>query len=403
MNMIDTHLRNIYDDLVELLEKEDYKPAHANSLFKGPWGALLFLFYYEQFEAPEEDKAAALLEKVYQRYTPEEDTNFSFCNGHTGPFWLLDHLNRHEFLDMDIDYIINDFIGETILQSKYHLDWKNYDFLHGSIGICHFLISWANRLDVQEHLEYFVNALWEIGRETPKGRSLPIFFSYEKTDAEYQDAFSLAHGSCAAMIVVAKIYQAGIAKEACEKLVHATIDFVLQHKLPVTDTSMTGMYPSILDGKYSSYNSRLAWCYGDLNVAWMLWYCGKTFGQEHWKNEALNIMRYSVRRDTNETAGVVDNCLCHGTSGIAAFYRKFWFETKEQLFLDTANHWYRKAVENISFDEQKAQHGIKVWLGKDKQWDYCWDLLDGGAGVGLAVLSLKHNTPLHWDECFLLS
>lgn len=403
MNMIATQLRNIYNDLIPLLDQQKYDPDISSSLFKGPWGALLFMFYYEQYADQEADNAVALLQKIYAGYTPHEGLNYSFCSGHTGPFWLLEHLSRHEFLEMDLDGLTAEFISTTIEQSRFHLQWKNFDFLHGSIGMCNFLLPFSAREEVHTHLVFFADQLMAASRLTPFGRSLPIFYTHEQPAGTYVDAFSLAHGSCAALILLAKIYKAGIAEKICRQLITECIPFILQHKIPVSGNGLHAMYPAILDGKPSNTNSRLAWCYGDLNVAWTLWYCGKTLDEKSWMSEALEIMRYNTRRLTNETAGVIDNCICHGSSGIAAFYRKFWFETGEQSFYDCAAHWQQKAVELIVFSEEEGKHGIRVWQGKDKLWDYSWDLLDGGSGVGLSLLSHLQDHPLPWDECFLLS
>ncbi|PSL48027.1 lanthionine synthetase-like protein [Chitinophaga niastensis] len=401
MNNTTSQLQHIYNDMILLLSHDKYDPGYSNSLFKGPWGGLLFMFYYEQYVDEQADNAAALLEKLYTAYAPEEGSNYSFCSGHTGPFWLLDHLNRHEFLDINVDDLAADFITSAIVQSNFHIANKNFDFLHGSAGICNFLLSFTKRTDVVAHLEHFVHTITELSEMTDKGRSLPFFFTHDKPQGIYVNSFSLAHGSCAVLIILAKIYEAGIAREACKQLIAESITFILHHKNKVTAASLHALYPAILDGKSSS--SRLSWCYGDLNVAIALWHCGKTLAEKSWMDDAINIMYYNIRRDTDETAGIMDNCICHGSGGIAAFYRKFWFETNDMAFYKCATHWHKRAVEKISFSEDGSQHGIKVWQGKDKQWDYSWDLLDGGSGVGLSLLSHLHQQPLSWDECFLLS
>lgn len=398
-----SQLAHMYNDLVSLLDKAEYDPGQSNSLFKGPWGALLFMFYYEQYVDDKADNAAALLEKIYAGYSPEEGLNYSFCSGHTGPFWLLDHLNRHQFVEMDMDYLASDFITATIAQSAYHIECKNFDFLHGSIGMCNFLLGFTGRADVKAHLEYFVTTLFAASKMTDKGRSLPIFYTHEEPAGEFVDAFSLAHGSCSALILLAKIYQAGIATAMCQQLITESISFILQHKIERAPDSLAALYPAILDGNYAGANSRLSWCYGDLNVAICLWQCGKVLSEKSWMEEALYIMHYNTARVTDEAAGIVDNCICHGASGIAAFYRKFWFETKDPAFYTCAAYWHNRTMEKISFSEDGSKHGIKVWQGKDKQWDYSWDLLDGGSGVGLSILSHLQDHPLAWDECFLIS
>ncbi|WP_161596905.1 lanthionine synthetase LanC family protein [Chitinophaga vietnamensis] len=401
MNPVPLPLQQLYHDLVQLLREERFDADYANSLFKGPWGALLFMFYYEQYADPTADNATALLEKIYEQYSIEEDSSYAFCSGHTGPFWLLDHLNRHGFLEMDMQYLADDFVTATIVQSRDHLDHLNFDFLHGSSGMCNFLLHYSARPDVAAHLQEFVNAMMLHSKMTAHGRSLPLFYTHEKPVGTFVDAFSLAHGSCSILIILAKIYQAGIAQEQCRQLLLESFPFILHHKNTPAEGSFQALFPAILDGH--SINSRLSWCYGDLNVALALWRCGQAINMPAWQEEAKAIMHYNICRNTDEAAGILDNCICHGSGGIAAFYRKFWFETGDIAFYHCASHWQRQAVEKISFDEEGRKHGIKVWQGKDKQWDYAWDLLDGGAGVGLSMLSHLHDTPLAWDECFLLS
>src|ERR1041384_2138707 len=124
----------------------------------------------------------------------------------------------------------------------------------------------------------------------------------------------------------------------------------------------------------STHFSRLSWFYGDLNVALALWHCGKTFSNEDWKQKALHIMHYNIRRDSYEAAGIADSCLCHGAGGIAAFYRRFWQETQDTAFLDCALHWHQQTLAQTAFAGDETTHGIKVWAGDGEEWTYCWDL-----------------------------
>ncbi|MCW3465567.1 lanthionine synthetase LanC family protein [Chitinophaga nivalis] len=391
----------IYKDMVAMLQQKSYGQEYADSLFKGPWGALFYLFYYEQYVDDTENHAATFMEKLYEELDTEKNYAYSYCTGLTGPFWLLHHLNKHEFVDIDMDYLIPDFITAAILDSEAHIYSKNFDFLHGSAGICNLLVAYADRPEVRTHLEKFVAGLMDISVMTEKGRSLPVFFMMEVKADTGVDSFSLAHGSCSLLILLLKIHQAGIATDTCRQLVYESIPFIMNHKNEVKEDGTTALYPGILDGE-SDY-SRLSWCYGDFNVALALWYCGKYFQEEKWKQEALDIMHYSIKRDTDTTAGIVDTCLCHGSGGIAAFYRKFWYETNDIAFYHSAEHWHNITLDKLVFSEEANVHGVRAWQGKDKQWEYCWDLLDGSCGVGLALLSHDQQEPLPWDEFLLLS
>lgn len=397
-------LSQIHGDLLRLLE-HGRELGPAGNLFKGHWGTLFYMFYYEQFIDDSQDIAVPLLEELYNQLEAGPYSNYSFCNGLSGPFWLLQHLNKHEFIELDIDDISADFISAAIASSKIYLFQKNFDFLHGSAGICNLLVEFAHRADVRQHLGEFVRALDEFSIMTPQGRSIPMFFYHTDPPSETgTDAFSLAHGTCALQLILLKICKAGIAPELCRKLIYETMEFVLRHENKGMADTMFALFPSSLslDGSPSP-SSRISWCYGDVNVAYALWYCGKHFGEQQWTNKAVEIMYHSAKRNTFETGNVVDACICHGAGGNAAIFQRFWHETNDKVFYNCAEDWYKLAHDFISFSQDKSKYGIMTWQGKDDQWQYCWDILDGSAGTGLALISRQMAQPLPWDSFLLLS
>ncbi|HVI44507.1 MAG TPA: lanthionine synthetase LanC family protein [Chitinophaga sp.] len=391
----------IYRDIVKLLNQRTYSPDYKDSLFKGAWGALFYLFYYEQYIDDKENHAYTYLEQLYDEFDPAAMGNYSYCTGSTGPFWLLHHLNKHNFIDIDINDLTTDFMTAAMIDSECYLSHHDFDFLHGSAGICHFLLEFADRHDVREHLGKFVMALKERSYMTEKGRSMPVFFMLDPTAQKGIDAFSLAHGACSLQILLTKIFEAGIMQQTCKQLIEESMEFILSYKNPDSFTSLQALFPDKLDG-YPCYD-RLSWCYGDLSVAWSLWYCGKYFKEDRWMRQALEIMHHNRKRNTENTSGIVDTCLCHGSSGAATMYRRFWYETNDKGFYNCAIDWHQLALKKIVFPDENNIHGIKSWRRDDKQWDYCWDLLDGSCGVGLSLISHTHPAPLSWDEFLLLS
>lgn len=389
----------IYNDIVHFLEK-DNQNKDTLSLFKGKWGTLLYLFYYEQFCDHSQDNATPYLQELYGGIDNDFDQNYNYCTGLAGPFWLLYHLNKHGFLELDIEHISSDFILGAIAQSNHLIADSNFDFLHGSAGICNLLVEFANREDVKNHLSFFVQSLFKSSVQTDKGYSLPLFYYHtEPASKPGVDAFSLAHGTCALQIILMKIHRAGIEQDKCKKLIFESMAFILHHEN--AGGSGGPLFPAYLDGK--SCHSRVSWCYGDLNVAISLWQCGKYFNNESWKEKAIEILKYNTNRVSKELSGVLDVCLCHGAAGNAAMYMRMWDETKEPSFLKCATEWYKVAEEMLEFSKAENIHGIKVWQGKTEEWQYLWDLLDGSAGVGLALINQMQEEPLPWDEFMLLS
>lgn len=394
-------LTRIYQDHLRLLASKTYDPYFAESLLKGPWGVLLYLFYYERYVDNSAPCAGSWLQQLYSTLQPQPVAGYSYCNGTTGPFWLLHHLHKHHFIDIDINGLAEGYIPAAIAESEKCLSVQNFDFLHGSAGICHHLLDYTHHEAVRLHLEKFVTALAAASRMTANGRSLPVFVLFEKPVDAGVDTFSLAHGTCSLLILLSRACIAGIAPDTCRQLIRECIDFMWHHQNPRQPDTPHALFPGILDGR-APY-SRLSWCYGDFNVALALWQCGKTLQENTWQEHALDVMHYTLRRNTDQAAGIVDACLCHGSAGIAAFYRRFWYETGEPAFRTAADHWHQNTLQKVVFSDQPGIYGIRGWEGTDKQWEYCWDLLDGSSGIGLSLLSHITGNPLPWDEAFLLS
>ena len=394
--MTDSFVTRIYEDLVrcELPEKNQ-----TSGLFIGQWGVLFFIFYYEQFYDQSANKAIGLLEKLFGQLNESGYTNSTYCNGLTGPLWLLHHLSKYEFIDVDFENLIGDFPDIAILESRQHLHAKNYDFLHGSTGIVNFLVNLSQLKEVREHLNEYVQCLMQDTVLTKTGRSFPFFYFDESLLSEkHTEAIGMAHGTCSLQIILTKIHQIGIAQDTCKKLVYESIDYLLQHE---NKPKVASRFPFSCDEKGEV--SRLSWCYGDLCVALSLWHCGKHFKEEKWQLKAREILRSNLKRTNDDTSGVIDTCLCHGTAGNAVIYRWFWRETGEKAFFDCAEAWYKQTFDMIRFPEKPNMCGIHEWDGIHKKWQYNWTLLNGSAGVGLALLSRIVDLPLPWEDFLLIA
>ncbi len=393
-------LTRIYDDQLAFLEERSTEECNS-SLLCGDWGVLLFLFYYEHFFDPSQDNAAAVLQALYERLDEDGEAGYNFCNGLTGAFWILQHLNEQGLAELDLEELTSEFINVAIEESKEYLAAKNFDYLHGSAGIVNFLIPFAGTQEVRAHLELFVANLATISKATREGISLPVFNPIDEPGV-WIDSLSMAHGSCGLLIILARIHEAGIAKDECSRLIYGSVDFVRSQRIGQKEEVSVfapSLYPNTLDGK--SNWSRVSWCYGDLSVALALWHCGQYFKEGKWTAEALDILQYNTNRIGEQNTGINDSCFCHGAAGAAVIYRKFWQETGIQAFYDFSEYWYQYLLNDTSLAEHRLQKGVKVAAGGS--WLYRSDLLNGSAGVGLALLSRLHEKPLAWYDCFLIS
>jgi lantibiotic modifying enzyme len=385
----------IYEDILHMLSENDN--YNQTNLFAGKWGTLLYLFYYEKYHDGSQSRAGEYLESLYEQLDTSS-SNFAYCTGLSGPVWLLSHLSRHGFIDIDLEELTADFIEGAIAQSEHYLSQEDVDFLHGSGGICYLLLDFAHRKDVRAHLHLFVDKLASMSVPAVSGRSFPTF--HPLGDATGIDAFSLAHGTCAHQLILLRIHQLGIQQDLCAELIQESMRFILAHQNANPDRK-SALFPASLNGK--STQSKVSWCYGDLNVGFALWRCGQYFNNTVWKDKALEVFRYNTGRNCLESAVVSDVCFCHGTAGNAAMYLRIAKETGDPQSMQCALDWYQLTEKMLVFPKEEGQHGVEVWRGDEEQWQYDYGILNGSAGVGLALLNQITGQALPWDELFLLA
>jgi len=70
-------------------------------------------------------------------------------------------------------------------------------------------------------------------------------------------------------------------------------------------------------------------------------------------------------------------------------------------FKKAADYWFAQTLKMSTFADGLA--GYKTWYGKEKGWVNEYNLLEGIAGIELALMSYYYEVEPTWDECLLLS
>jgi hypothetical protein len=103
----------------------------------------------------------------------------------------------------------------------------------------------------------------------------------------------------------------------------------------------------------------------------------------------------------HEHAGVVDGGMCHGAAGLAHIYNRLGRATGHQGALESARHWFRHLFTLARPGEGVG--GFLMYRGNETpQWAPDLGLLNGGAGIGLALLGAVSSVEPSWDQSMLL-
>jgi lantibiotic modifying enzyme len=211
---------------------------------------------------------------------------------------------------------------------------------------------------------------------------------------------SLSHGMSSIISILSKLLKIEeINKGKTETLLRGTVQYILAQEI---DKDKYGSFFTnfALESTETVAKSRLAWCYGDLGIASVLYQAGKVLNKDSWINRSLEILLFAA---TQRKDSLDDAILCHGTAGIGHIFYRMWWNTKLPEFKEAADYWFKETLKMATFKDGLA--GFKALEMPDGKPTYVnkYGLLTGVAGIGLAMLTYYYELDPAWDECLLLS
>ncbi|MFV0329282.1 MAG: lanthionine synthetase C family protein [Dysgonomonas sp.] len=392
-NKIELKLHEIAECIFNKAEQQD--KLSSLGLYSGEFGVLLFLYHYSRYrndpryiniaESYTERLLNVLGDKIYIH---------TFCDGVSGVLFLFDYLKRMEFINIDISEtkgLLEDYI---IRGMRNDMKSKNYDFLHGVLGIGYYFLKTKSNNDIVMEVIDYLHATAEINSTTKTAK----WESLIDPDAAFRGYnISLAHGMAGIILFLCKSIEQKNQHTRVRELLEQSINYILKQKI---DCKEYGSYfPSFsIESSKELCGSRLAWCYGDLGVAYALWYAGHTINNKLWKKTGLDILLQSTRRLSQSESRIIDSGICHGTIGAVIIYRHMYLKTNNICFFDATNYWLKQTLDYAKFKDGFAGYKSHII----DRWANDYSLLTGISGVGLTFISYLNNDQQNWDEIFLL-
>jgi len=372
----------------------------ANGLYDGKFGILLFLYYYSKYSKNNDIKsftdkyAEVLLDRLWgQTQIP------TFCSGLSGILYLFVFLKEQNFIDIDIDDAEIEFNNYLTKGMDLFITGHNYDFMHGALGIGLYF----NKLKKNnQSISKFINFLYDIAEKNMANK----IFKWKSVLNENGDIgynIALSHGISSIVIFLSQAIENNIKHIKLPILLEGAVNYLLSQEI---DYQQHGSYfPSqALENKNANITkSRLAWCYGDLGIAYSIWYAGIVVNKKEWIDKGTNILLDSTKRKSLKDNYIVDAGLCHGSAGIAMIYNRMYTETKKPLFLEASNFWINQTLLFSNHIDGLSGYKTMRGIGNDIKYECDYSLLTGISGIGLMFVSYLMNDTQAWDEIFLLS
>ena len=389
-------IENLIDEIAEILG--EYKRTDDSiGLIAGSFSVALFLLYYSFMRETDkyQDNVNDILSEVFDTINKGEARE-SFCNGVAGVGWGMQHLVKQDLMEFDTHEFhegVSEYLHRCMIG---FIDKMNsYDYLHGAIGIGIYFLN-TNINQNEKYVEELIMLLEKYSikdGETVKWKSEVV-----GVGSVYN--FSMSHGMASILVFLTKAYKKNIARNKCLELINGTVNYLLSNKLDTKDFG--SIFPCYISVEGTLYESRLAWCYGDLGIGIAFWLAADATNNESLKQEAINIFMHATERTDLKKNGVVDAGICHGTAGIAHIFNRMYNYTGIERFKESSLYWLDHTLQMRTFPDGFA--GYKAWYSKDYGgWQCKSSLLDGIAGIGLVLMSSISDIEPQWDECLLLS
>ncbi|WP_299679528.1 lanthionine synthetase C family protein [uncultured Dokdonia sp.] len=374
-------------------------------VLSGSSGLALYHFYYNAYNPNEisEDAGSEIIASIVGSIN--EGYNFhTFCGGIAGAAWTIELLNELEFIEVDTDALLG--VLDDYLHHIMNLDEQEnfYDFLHGLIGIGYYFLKRFENTSSEELKKRYEKMLLEMISKldkTAKSSDNGVYWeSFLIRDEGLRGCnLSLSHGLSSIINFLSRLSDHAVFSEYTLPLLHKALSHMMSYKKPVADASF---FPDwITNDDEKSQSNRLAWCYGDLGVAVSLWKAGNVLQDEDIKQTSIQLLEHAATRRDIKEARIVDGGLCHGAFGVMHIFNYMYKETSVEVFKEATDYWMDYG---LTIDHHKdGSAGYMKWRGGDTPtYEKENSLLEGIAGIGLAILSYLNPEKTEWDQCLMI-
>lgn len=206
----------------------------------------------------------------------------------------------------------------------------------------------------------------------------------------------VAHGIAGVIPFLARVHRLGLARQTVRPLLDGAVRWLLAH---LADTAAGPTVPYFIADGVEPGPARSAWCYGDPGVAAALLLAARDAGEPGWAAAATGLAVRAAARPPDQT-GVVDAGLCHGSAGLAHLFNRMYQMTAEPALADAARFWVERTLELCS--AMAPSRGVTLTEAA-RPGPKGPGLLEGAAGVALAMEAAATTAEPVWDQMLLVS
>ncbi|MFS4449036.1 lanthionine synthetase C family protein [Maribacter sp. 2307UL18-2] len=382
-----------------------YKEVPHIGVLGGKSGIALFQFYCSKYFNQDiyADNGLKILEDCIENIN-KGYINSPYCGGLAGFGWVIQHLHDQEFLDLPADEILSSMDTLLLQQMRKELSNKYLDFLHGAIGYGFYFLKRYKGTKNDRLKNQYVSCLTELIngiKENALFENNTIFWK-STLDARVGNKgcnLSLAHGMAGIINFLVRMATIPSLKNDCNILLRGASNFIVDF-YNKSNKECVSLFPSwIEEDSIPEYDSRLAWCYGDLGIGKSLELAAMEIENNELEKQALEILEESAKRVDASNTRVIDAGICHGSFGNFLFFNEINNQHPSSKFREAMDFWINDGLSKCT-DNPKEPY--LQWQGKDLEWRFELNVLEGVSGIGLCIIDYLSDEKNNWSECLLL-
>jgi lantibiotic modifying enzyme len=361
--------------------------------------ACFFAFYADMTNSTYHRDLAAEMVELSLNPAAGNLTDMRFSSGLAGIAWATNLLSKSALIDVDATSVFSNLHPYLYHNMMLEIRSGHFDYLHGALGYALYFLRQPKKAKYREYLDELVAALSKLAEINPDGSiKWKSVLDAEKGTLGYN--LSLSHGISSIIIILSDILAAGIAVDECQRLITGGLRYLKNQKLD--SQKHTSFYPSwAIESMDKPGNSRLAWCYGDIGPGLAFLESACFFRDSDYYAEGMKLLLASAKRRDVEENMVLDAGICHGSSGLALIYNILYQQSNDESFKEAATYWLGVCLGMSVHDHGLA--GYKAWYSPEYGgWKNSPGLLDGIAGIGLAMMTFISKRTPDWCDCLLL-
>jgi hypothetical protein len=261
------------------------------------------------------------------------------------------------------------------------------------MGVVHYFLTRLPGKKIENYLNQILEKFCDMAVQEPEGTWFKNYFF--KTEPIEEINFGLAHGQSGFLILLMQAAEKGIHPARIRELVENGVALLLHYRQEIDfEKEQVSFFPTAVNSinkNKLALSARLAWCYGDLNIIYTLYEAAAFLNKPAWALLADQLAEKTMQRKDFNTTVAGDSHFCHGTIGLAQFYKKLYEIRNLPAYKEAWEYWIMKTLELLPGELEN-----NYYQSKEN------NLLEGLIGVNLGLLSFLSEKELNWSKALLL-